>query len=139
LSSQRLDLRDALYNAEKKKPQVENANPLVESGGKLIPSVTRVFSLRSKLFVYLQAYRQDAVAGQLLLAYVSLYRGTNRVLETSPAKTTGAADNRLHTARLQFSVPLGSLQPGQYQCQVTVLDPVKQKAAFWQAPVVLVR
>jgi hypothetical protein len=42
LSSQRVDLRDALYTAGKDKDQV--SNPLVQDGQKLIPSLTRVFS-----------------------------------------------------------------------------------------------
>ena len=29
-------------------------------------------------------------------------------------------------------------KPGPYHCQVTVLDPTGQKAAFWQAPIVLI-
>jgi hypothetical protein len=35
-------------------------------------------------------------------------------------------------------LPLDYLSPGEYKCQVTVLDPGGQKAAFWQAPVMLV-
>src|SRR5258708_24611095 len=42
LSSQRVDLHDALYTAGKDKDQI--TNPLVQDGHKLIPSVTRVFS-----------------------------------------------------------------------------------------------
>jgi VWFA-related protein len=55
LSSQRVDTRDALYNATKGKDQVKNdsKNPLVQEGLKLIPSVTRVFSARRDMFVYL--------------------------------------------------------------------------------------
>ena len=30
------------------------------------------------------------------------------------------------------------LPPGKYNCQITILNPTGQKAAFWQAPVVLV-
>ena len=30
------------------------------------------------------------------------------------------------------------LAPGQYDCQITVLDPSGHKAAFWRAPVKLV-
>ena len=33
---------------------------------------------------------------------------------------------------------LAKLPPGEYTCQVTVLDPNDQKAAFWQAPVLLI-
>ena len=39
---------------------------------------------------------------------------------------------------LQFSLASASLPAGRYTCQVTVLDPSAQKAAFWQAPVMLV-
>src|ERR1700744_3863554 len=44
LSSQRVDLKDALYNAEKNKDQAKNdaVNPLVADGMKLIPSGSRV-------------------------------------------------------------------------------------------------
>jgi hypothetical protein len=39
---------------------------------------------------------------------------------------------------IQFSIALANLPPGKYDCQVTVLDPAGQKAAFWQAPIVVV-
>ena len=50
LSSQRVDTRDALYNATKGKQQTKDdaKNPLVQEGLKLIPSVTRVFSPRAR-------------------------------------------------------------------------------------------
>jgi len=46
-------------------------------------------------------------------------------------------NNRLKTMALQFEIPLAALAPGKYDCQVTVVDPTGQKAAFWRAPVVL--
>jgi len=39
---------------------------------------------------------------------------------------------------LKFSLALHNLLPGEYNCQVTITDPAGQKAAFWQAPVVLI-
>jgi len=33
---------------------------------------------------------------------------------------------------------LENLTPRRYDCQVTVLEPTGQKAAFWQAPIVVV-
>ena len=50
----------------------------------------------------------------------------------------GGFNNRLKTMPLSFSIALNQLPPGEYDCQVTVLDPTGQKAAFWQAPVMLV-
>src|ERR1700722_17841652 len=60
LSSQRVDLKDALFNAEKNKSRTkeEDVNPLVQNGQKLIPSVTRVFRQSQNMFIYLQAYEQ---------------------------------------------------------------------------------
>jgi hypothetical protein len=138
LSSQRVDLKNALFNAAKDKGQAESVNPLVQEGRKLIPSVTRVFSKNRDMYIYLQAYQQFAATAQPLLAYVTFYRGQAKAFETSPMKVTEALSNRLKTMPLKFSLSLAKLPPGEYNCQVTVLDPATQKAAFWQAPVVLV-
>ena len=58
LSSQHIDMKDALYNATKGKDAAKDdaANPLISNGLKLVPSVTRVFNTDRDLFVYLQAY-----------------------------------------------------------------------------------
>jgi hypothetical protein len=138
LSSQRQDLKDALYNAAKDKDTAEAANPLVQNGQKLIPSVTRVFSKEHIMYVYLQAYEQGAPAIQPLVALVSFYRGQEKAFETRPIEVTEGVNDRLKTMPLQFEIPLDKLAPGKYDCQVTVLNPTGQKAAFWQAPVVLV-
>jgi VWFA-related protein len=138
LSSQRVDLRDALYNAVKGKDRSETANPLVRDGQKLIPSVTRVFSKGRDMYVYLQAYQQGAVDVQPLIAFVSLYAGQKKALETQLIEVQSGSTNRLKTMPIQFSIALTALPPGKYDCQVTVLDPTGQKAAFWQAPIVLV-
>jgi len=139
LSSQRVPLQDALYNAIKdKQKRGETANPLVEEGEKLIPSVTRVFSRSREMYVYLQAYEQGAETTRPLVAFVSFYRPDGKALETPPVKLTESWNNRLKTMPLQFNIPLNSLAPGEYQCQVNVIDPSGGKAAFWQAPVVIV-
>jgi len=138
LSSQRIDLKDALYNAAKKKDRAETVNPLVENGQKLIPSVTRVFSKSRNMYVYLQAYEQTAPKAEPLVAFVSFYRAQTKALETQPMKVVDGLDNRLKTMSLSFSIALNQLPLGEYDCQVTVLDPTAQKAAFWRAPVKLV-
>lgn len=139
LSSQRVELKDALYNAEKKKAEQieESVNPLVQQGAKLIPSVTRVFTRDQEMHVYLQAYEQGATQPQPLLAYVTFYRGATKAFETRPMQVTKAWDNRVRTMPLTFDVPLKQLPPGTYNCQVTVLNPSGERAAFWQAPIML--
>ncbi len=138
LSSQRTDLKEAIYNAVKSKEQAEATNPLVQEGQKLIPSVTRVFSKSRRMYVYLQAYEPGVTATQPLVAFVTFYHGQSKVFETPPHSVTDALTNRLKTMPLRFDLSLDKLLPGEYNCQVTVLDPMGQKAAFWQAPIVVV-
>jgi VWFA-related protein len=138
LSSQRVDLKDALYNAAKDKGKAESVNPLVQEGQKLIPSVTRVFSKSRDMYIYLQAYQPSVENAQPLVAFVTFYRGQAKAFETPPLQVTESLNNRLKTTPLKFSLSLSKLPPGQYNCQVTILDPTGQKAAFWQAPVMLV-
>jgi VWFA-related protein len=135
LSSQRVDLRNALFTAGKDKEQ--SANPLVQDGQKLIPSVTRVFSRSRSMYVYLEAYEPGAATTQPVVAYVTFYRGRVKAFETPPMPVAEATSSRLKTIPLRFSLGLEKLPTGRYICQVTVLNPASQKAAFWQAPVVL--
>jgi VWFA-related protein len=138
LSSQRVDLKNALFNASKEKDKSESANPLVQDGVKLIPSVTRVFSKSRDMYVYLQAYEPSAAAIQPLVAFVTFYQGTTKAFETPPLPVSEGLNNRLKTMPMKFNLALNKLPPGEYNCQVTVLDPATEKAAFWQGPVMLV-
>jgi len=148
LSSQRLELNQALYDAAKAKDRLkeDSVNPLVQDGKKLIPSVTRVFSTTREVYVYFQAYKQPATgeqpisttASQPLFAFVTLYREGKQVFETPPTAIVPNAASRLGTIPLTFNLGLNGLPPGKYDCQVTVLDPATKKANFWRAPILLV-
>ncbi len=140
LSSQRVALKDALFSAEKDKDREkeEGANPLVQNGQKLIPSVTRVFRQNQNMYVYLQAYQQGITTAQPLVAFVSLYHGETKAFESQPLEIKQGLNNRLQTMPFNFSIPLNQLSPGQYDCQISVLDPTGKKATFWRAPVAVV-
>src|SRR5450631_496655 len=144
LSSQRVDLKKALYDAEKgaRKDKEVAVNPLVQDGKKLVPSVTRVFSTSREIYVYLQAYKPPVEGGQTatqpLFAFVSLYLGGSKALETAPTAIVPNAASRLGTMPLSFSVGIDRLAPGDYDCQITILDPATKKANFWRAPILIV-
>jgi VWFA-related protein len=139
LGSQRVAMTDALFTAGKDKTAREQvANPLIENGQKLIPSVTRVFSKSRDMLVYLQAYERDIVVQQPLAAFVTFYKGEQKVFETAPFAVTEGMNPKSKAVPLKLTVPLTELAPGDYVCQVTVLDPTGQKAAFWQAVVKIV-
>jgi VWFA-related protein len=140
LSSQRVDMRDAVFNAAKDKTKGEiqqSVNPLVQEGFKLVPSVTRVFTRNQDMYVYLQAYQQKVETAHPLVAFVTFYKGQEKAFETPPMQVTESLNNRLKTMPLKFSFPLQKIPPGEYLCQVTVLDPTGEKAAFWQGQVML--
>jgi hypothetical protein len=156
LASQRQTYKDAIYNVAKEKEQNKQAaaNPLVQNGEKLIPSVTRVFSKGRSLFVFLQAYEASAAtpaAGTApapaagppappvsLISFVTFYQNGTKVMETQPQEVSPLPNSRLGVTPMNFTVDLSSLQPGKYDCQVTVLDPAGQKGSFWQAPIMVV-
>jgi len=141
LSSQRVDMREALYNASKDKSAAaaaQAANPLVNDGQKLIPSVTRVFSKSREMFVYLQAYERNATTTEPLFVFVTFYRGQTKAFETPPTQVADGLDPKSKALPLKFSLSLSKLPVGEYNCQVTVLSPSGQKVAFWQSPVMLV-
>ena len=140
LSSQRVDLKDALYNATKdndKAQTQQSVNPLIQEGMRLIPSITRVFTQKQDMYVYLQAYHQDADTARPLVAFVSFYKGQTKAFETPPMQVTESLNNRLKTMPLKFAFSLEKLPPGEYTCQVTVIDPTGEKAAFWQSPIMV--
>ncbi len=140
LSSQRVELKEALYNAEKDKDRnkEESVNPLVQNGLKLIPSVTRVFRQDQDMYVYVQAYEQGVTTPQPLVAFVSFYKEQTKTWETPPMEMTHGLANRLQTMPFSFTIPLRQFPPGEYACQVSILDPTGKKAAFWQAQVLIV-
>jgi VWFA-related protein len=139
LSSQRSDTKDALYNAKDKlSGATQAANPLVVDGVQLVPSVTRVFSKSKDMYVFLQAYERNATNTQPMVAFVTFYRGLSKEFETAPLQVVDGLDPKSKALPLRFSLSLAKLPPGEYTCQVTVLDPTGQKAAFWQAPIMLI-
>ena len=117
----------------------EAVNPLVYDGQKLIPSVTRVFSKSRDLYVFLQAYERGATTTQPLVAFVTLLSRRREGVRDGAAagdRRAGRADRR--PCRCGSACRSTSLATGRYDCQVTVLDPTGQKAAFWRAPIVIV-
>jgi VWFA-related protein len=142
-SNQREALQAAVGSATKQK-KADAANPLVENGEKLIPSVTRVFRKDQNLYVYLEAYDpalqpasnpNDKRAS--LVASLSFMRGKAKTFETPPVHLDELAPKRNGTLPIQFQVPLAKLPPGRYTAQVSVVDQLGRRFAFSRAQVVL--
>jgi hypothetical protein len=87
----------------------------------------------------LQAYRPGAAESQPLVVAVSFYRENEVAFRAEPVEISQSRKDSLRTTPVLMEIPLEGLPAGKYECQVTVLDPMGERAAFWQAPLVVVR
>jgi len=136
LSYQREALTATLASAEKNR-KLTAANPLVQDGQKLVPSVTKVFRKDQNLYVYLEAYQPGAEKTQMMAASLSFYRGDVKTFESAPLRITDGLDPKAKSVPVRFSVPLEKLQPGRYTCQVSVVEPGAEKFAVWRSAMVV--
>jgi len=161
MSAQRVVPADALYTVQQKISAVV-ANPLMHEGLKLVPSVTRTFSAAQPVYIYLEAYERDAVtapvaapnergkapretppavlarAARPLLAFATFFRDGAKVFETE-ALGVDEWNPQTKALPIRLLVAPGQLEPGSYECQVTVLDPAANRSAFWRGTVVMVK
>jgi hypothetical protein len=109
-------------------------NPLIRDGQEIIPNVTHVFSAVQSLHLYYEVYDpgrakalQSAQAGRAtagidLITTVAFFRGKAKVFESSPVELTELNSRDRNAGAFQLDLPLASLKPGFYTCQVNVID-----------------
>jgi VWFA-related protein len=136
LSSQRTPLKQALAKADPNS-KVAEANPLVEDGQQLVPSITRVFRKNQSLYVYMEVYdpglgdtQQPSVAATL-----TFYRGKNKMFESQPVRLDSFIPQRGQTLPVKFQVPLSQLPTGVYTCQINLIDENGHKFGFQRAEI----
>jgi VWFA-related protein len=143
LSSQRVP------STQKKK----GFQPLVSEQTELVPSVTHVFTQDLKLFLQYEVY--DAAKSKAAEAAngtsepkepkgsvrvrtsIEFLQGESKVYETKPivAHEMTAADRK--AVIFQMEIPLQSLKPGFYTCQINVIDDVGGNYAFPRWPILI--
>jgi VWFA-related protein len=117
-----------------------NLNPLVRDGSEIIPNVTHVFSAAQHLLLYYEVYDParpaaapstqgtDSAKGAekkpdiRLLSNVAFFQGKAKAYESSLVELTDLNERERKAAVFQLDVPLASLKPGFYTCQVNVID-----------------
>jgi VWFA-related protein len=109
-------------------------NPLVHEGSEIIPNITHVFSAGQHLLLYYEIYDParastssnaeggQARAGIHLLSNVSFFRGKSKVYESSLVELSELNARDRKAGVFQLDLPLNSLKPGFYTCQVNVID-----------------
>jgi VWFA-related protein len=135
LKSQPLKMSSIVLASQLQVPKKGSApNPLIREGQEIIPNVTHVFSTAQRLHLYYEVYdpgraktAQSAPAGRGapgidLVTTVAFFRGKAKVFESSPVELTELNSRDRHAGVFQLDLPLSSLKPGFYTCQVNVID-----------------
>ncbi|HEY4764255.1 MAG TPA: VWA domain-containing protein [Candidatus Sulfotelmatobacter sp.] len=113
-----------------------NPNPLVHDGSEIVPNITHVFSAAQHLFLYYEVYDPvrppvaepargagaENKSGIRLLSNVAFFQGKAKSYESSLVELTDLNARDRKAAVFQLDVPLTSLKPGFYTCQVNVID-----------------
>ncbi len=101
--------------------------------------MTRVFNKKQEMFVYLEAYEPNATAASTepLYATVAFYHGKDKAFESDPLQISTGLNDKSKAMPLRFSLPLSVIKPGNYTCQVTVLNPTAGKYSISRSGIVV--
>jgi len=141
LSNQRQPLKQQIA-AVKNDKELLAENPLIDnSGRKIVPNVTRVFRSGQNLFVYLEVYdpmmpenpSQNRRAASVA-ANLTLFNGTQKVMDTPQVHMTRLDSRRDNVLPVRLTIPFNDLRPGQYTCQINVIDELGRKFSFPRTP-----
>ncbi len=102
-------------------------DPLIQDGQLWVPNVAHVFRQDGHLYLLYEVYGPSkGAAGQTqqprLLTSIEFLSGSKKVFETPLIEATKLTDPSRNVVAFQFDVPLKDLKPGQYVCQVNVID-----------------
>jgi VWFA-related protein len=128
-------------------------NPLLSDGEELVPSVTHVFTQDQHLYLQFEVYdpakekktevrnkqgkEQHEQGAVRVLTSIELLKGDRKVYESKPvlARELTAPDRK--AVGFRFDLPLESLKPGFYTCQVNVIDDASGNFAFPRWPILV--
>jgi hypothetical protein len=115
--------------------------PLVRGGQEYVPNISHVFRQDQHLYLLYEIYspaRQkpaaDAPKGTKpsinLLSSLELLQGSAKVYETPLVRATAVNVEGRDAVAIELDVPLAGLKPGQYLCQLNVIDDAGGSFAF---------
>jgi hypothetical protein len=109
----------------------KTSSPLVRDGVELVPNLTHIVGGDQHVYFYYEVYDPALDNGSpQLRTSLAFYRGRTKVFETPVVERTHIDVADRHAAVFQFDVPGGSLKPGLYTCQITVIDAVAGRFTF---------
>jgi VWFA-related protein len=126
--------------ASAKQPSKENT-PLVREGQEYVPNISHVFRQDQHLYLLYEVYdptREKAAdnapkgtkPGISVLSSLELMAGSVKVYETPLVQAKATNVDGRNAVAVQLDVPLNGLKPGQYLCQLNVVDDAGGSFAF---------
>jgi VWFA-related protein len=129
-----------------KKPGKET-DPLVRNGQEYVPNISHVFRQDQHLYLLYEVYdptREKAAAvpektendpkgskpGINLLSSLELIQGSTKIYETQIVQARAINVEGRDAVSFELDVPLSGLKPGQYLCQLNVIDDAAGSFAF---------
>jgi VWFA-related protein len=115
--------------------------PLVRDGEEYVPNISHVFRQDQHLYLLYEVYQparekpgestpKGTKAGIDLLSSLELMQGSTKVFETPLVKATKLNVDGRDAVSIELDVPLAGLKPGQYVCQLNVIDDAAGSFAF---------
>jgi VWFA-related protein len=116
-------------------------SPLVRGGQEYVPNISHVFHRDQHLYLLYEIYspaREKAAvdapkgtkAGINLLSSLELIQGSTKVYETPLVQAKAVNVEGRDAVAIELDVPLSGLKPGQYVCQLNVIDDAAGSFAF---------
>jgi VWFA-related protein len=126
--------------------------PLISEQTELVPSVTHVFQQDQKLYLQYEVYdsakakaSQSGNVGEgknghatvRVLTSIEFLQGDLKVYETKPVEAQEITAPERKAVVFQMEIPLQSLKPGFYTCQINVIDDAAGNYAFPRWPILI--
>src|SRR5207249_11932969 len=115
-------IRSVIASSQKQPAKKKKDNPLFRNGSEIIPSVTHVFSSDQHMFLFYEVY--DPARPERILTNAVFFKGNAKVYETPLIEANQINTPDRKAAAIEWDVPLASLKPGFYTCQINVIDDV---------------
>jgi VWFA-related protein len=126
---------------EPSKGAKNQVDPLVRNGEEYVPNIAHLFRQDQHMYLLYEVYdpaKQKAAEGAPklpkgainLLSSLELIQGSTKVYETPMVQAKAVNVEGRDAVAIELDVPLSSLKPGQYVCQLNVVDDAGGSFAF---------
>ncbi|MGD0293803.1 MAG: VWA domain-containing protein [Terracidiphilus sp.] len=119
----------------------KKTSPLVRGGQEYVPNISHVFRRDQHLYLLYEIYSparekpaenqpKGTKPGISLLSSLELIQGSTKVYETPLVQARAINVEGRDAVAVELDVPLSGLKPGQYVCQLNVIDDAAGSFAF---------